>query len=110
MSVQREFSPLAGRYGEIGIFDPAKLASIDFLNQPELLVKLVSQSAGRDSRKFKLEMIKMTEVTQKWMEYMIARSFPPLTPHHTQAFTVRYQESGLRTRHPSLQTPSESRF
>ena len=22
------------------------------------------------------------------MEYMISRNFPPLTPHHTQAFTV----------------------
>ena len=28
-------------YGNVGIFDPAQLADIDFLNQPELLVDLV---------------------------------------------------------------------
>ena len=29
-------------------------------------------------------MTKMKEVTENWMRYMISRSFPPLTPHHTQ--------------------------
>ena len=33
-------------YGEVGIFDPEKLATIDFLNQPELLLALVSESTG----------------------------------------------------------------
>ena len=33
-------------------------------------------------------MLKMKEVTKNWMNYMISRNFPPLTPHHTQAFTV----------------------
>ena len=33
-------------------------------------------------------MIKMSETTSKWMQYMISRNFPPLTPHHTQAFAV----------------------
>merc|ERR1719502_378730 len=30
----------------------------------------------------------MTEVTSQWMQYMIDKGFPPLSPHHTQAFTV----------------------
>lgn len=30
----------------------------------------------------------MTDITQSWMQYMIDRKFPPLTPHHTQALTV----------------------
>lgn len=30
----------------------------------------------------------MTEVTTEWMKYMVDKKFPPLTPHHTQAFTV----------------------
>jgi len=75
-------------YGEIGIYDPEKLAKIDFLNQPELLVQLVEESASRDDVKPKLDMVKMCEVTKNWMNYMISRDFPPLTPHHTQAFTV----------------------
>ena len=33
-------------------------------------------------------MLKMTDVTRHWMEHMISLGFPPLTPHHTQAFTV----------------------
>ena len=33
-------------YGDVGIFDPEKLATIDFLNQPELLLALVSESTG----------------------------------------------------------------
>ena len=59
-------------YGTVGIFDPTKLAEIDFLNQPELLVQLVTESASRSSRKFKLDMLKMTEVTKNWMQYMIS--------------------------------------
>ena len=34
-------------YGEVGIYDPERLATIDFLNQPRLLVDLVDQSAAR---------------------------------------------------------------
>ena len=75
-------------YGEVGIFDPAKLAEIDFLNKPELLVDLVAQSKGRESRVDKEDMLLMTEVTTEWMKFMIEKSFPPLTPHHTQAFIV----------------------
>ena len=30
----------------------------------------------------------MTEVTTEWMKFMIEKAFPPLTPHHTQAFIV----------------------
>jgi hypothetical protein len=75
-------------YGEVGIFDPEKLATIDFLNHPQLLINLVMESANRGSRKFKFDMLKMNEVTSKWMQYMISRNFPPLTPHHTQGFTV----------------------
>ena len=30
----------------------------------------------------------MTDVTTKWMQHMVEQKFPPLTPHHTQAFTV----------------------
>ena len=71
-------------YGKEGIFDPQNLATIDFLNQPELLVNLV-ESNNAD---LNADMIKMKEVTSKWMQYMISRNFPPLTPHHTQAFTV----------------------
>ena len=52
-------------YGEVGIFDPSALAEIDFLNQPQLLVRLVMESANRGSRKFKLDMLKMNEVTAK---------------------------------------------
>ena len=73
-----------GAYGDVGIFDPEKLATIDFLNQPDLLIQLVTETSGADS----VDMLKMKEVTQNWMQYMISRSFPPLTPHHTQAFTV----------------------
>ena len=72
-------------YGDVGIFDPEKLATIDFLNQPELLLKLVSESSGDG---MSIDMAKMKEVTENWMRYMISRNFPPLTPHHTQAFAV----------------------
>ena len=61
-------------YGEVGIYDPEALASIDFLNKPELLVQLVTQSANRGSRKLKLDMLKMSEVTSKWMQYMVRRA------------------------------------
>ena len=77
-----------GAYGDVGIFDPEELAKIDFLNQPELLVKLVQGSKHRMSRADKADMQMMTEVTTEWMRYMVDKKFPPLTPHHTQAFTV----------------------
>jgi len=75
-------------YGDVGIFDPAKLAEIDFLNKPELLVDLVTQSKGRASRVDKPDMLLMTEVTSQWMQFMVDKKFPPLSPHHTQAFVV----------------------
>ena len=76
-------------YGEVGIYDPKKLAAIDFLNKPELLVELVGSSNNRNSRRGGLSsdnphMALMTDVTVRWMQYMIDRKFPPLTPHHTQ--------------------------
>lgn len=88
-------------YGDVGIYDPKKLAEIDFLNQPQLLVDLVMESNERASRRAgrNVHMKMMTEVTTTWMQYMIDRKFPPLTPHHTQAFTVmmmvRCCEEGL---------------
>ena len=33
-------------------------------------------------------MLLMTEITTQWMQMMVERQYPPLTPHHTQAFTV----------------------
>jgi len=75
-------------YGDVGIFDPQELANIDFLNNPELLVDLVHGSKSRMSRVEKADMQMMTEVTTEWMRYMVEKKFPPLTPHHTQAFTV----------------------
>jgi len=75
-------------YGDVGIFDPEELARIDFLNRPELLVQLVQGSKNRMSRVDKADMLMMTEVTTEWMRYMVDKKFPPLTPHHTQAFTV----------------------
>ena len=77
-------------YGDVGIYDPKKLAELDFLNQPELLINLVTQSNERASRRSgrNKHMALITEITSEWMQYMIDRKFPPLTPHHTQAFTV----------------------
>ena len=76
-------------YGEKGIYDPEKLAEIDFLNNPQLLVDLVQSSKDRMSRKGSNEHMRlMTDITTQWMQYMVDRKFPPLTPHHTQAFTV----------------------
>ena len=69
-------------YGDVGIYDPERLAKVDFLNQPELLVALVAESTGGGVSE---DMVKMKEVTVSWMQYMISRNFPPLTPHHTQA-------------------------
>ena len=63
------------RYGDVGIFDPAKLAEIDFLNKPELLVDLVTQSKGRASRVDKPDMLLMTEVTSQWMQFMVDKKF-----------------------------------
>lgn len=75
-------------YGNVGIYDPMRLAEIDFINQPQLLVDLVQESNQRRSRKGKDEMGLMTNITATWMEHMVERGFPPLSPHHTQAFTV----------------------
>jgi hypothetical protein len=50
-------------------------------------------------------MLMMTEVTAKWMDLMIERGFPPLTPHHTQALTVLMM-SRFYTEHLA---PAESR-
>ena len=80
----------------MGIYDPAKLAEIDFLNKPEQLVELVSGSRSRKSRAGKMDMLLLTDITTKWMQYMVDRQFPPLTPHHTQAFTVLMMASFYR--------------
>ena len=87
-------------YGNTGIYDPEMLAEIDFLNHPELLVDLVAKSKQRESRALKPDMQLLTEVTTKWMELMVEKKYPPLTPHHTQAFTVlmmsKFYENYLR--------------
>ena len=75
-------------YGNTGIYDPEMLAEIDFLNKPQELVELVAKSKSRESRALKPDMQLLTEVTTKWMELMVEKKSPPLTPHHTQAFTV----------------------
>jgi hypothetical protein len=75
-------------YGTVGIYDPSKLADIDFINKPEQLVSLVERSRHRESRALKPDMQLLTEVTMKWMQLNVAKKFPPLTPHHTQAFVV----------------------
>jgi len=86
--MQRLVNDTLAAYGDTGIYDPERLAEIDFLNHPELLVELVSQSKHRQSRALKPDMQLLTEVTTKWMELMVEKKYPPLTPHHTQAFTV----------------------
>ena len=43
---------------------------------------------ARESRALKPDMQLLTEITTKWMELMVEKKYPPLTPHHTQAFTV----------------------
>ena len=133
-------------YGDLGIYDPERLAGIDFLSQPEALVELVRE--GRTAQQVyhvapfvearslrsrpgvlrvrprslglrhahpswpphatslfaaaarpplvavapvaqrPRDMELMIEITEEWMLYMIGQGFPPLTPHHTQAFTV----------------------
>ena len=92
-------------YGNVGIYDPQKLAEIDFINQPEQLVDLVNQSKDRRSRKGKNDMVLMTQITAMWMEYMVDKGYPPLTPHHTQAFTVmmaaRFFDQQLREKDTS---------
>ena len=75
-------------YGDVGIYDPEALAEIDFLNNPQELIELVSKSKGRASRAQKADMLLLTDVTNKWMELKVEQKFPPLTPHHTQSFTV----------------------
>ena len=75
-------------YGDVGILEPEALASIDFLNQPELLVDLVRKGKEDASRVGKPDLQLLSDVTMEWMRYMIDRKFPPLTPHHTQALVV----------------------
>ena len=43
---------------------------------------------ARESRALKPDMQLLTEITTKWMELMVEKKYPPLTPHHTQALTV----------------------
>ena len=81
-------SAALAEYGDVGIYDPTELAEIDFLNHPEQLVQLVSDCTKRASRLMKPGMLLMTEITSQWMQMMVERQYPPLTPHHTQAFTV----------------------
>ena len=44
---------------QVGIYDPEKLATVDFLNRPELLVNLVMEAAVGSHE----GMLKMKEVT-----------------------------------------------
>jgi len=92
-------------YGEVGIYDPERLAEIDFLNRPEQLVELVAQSKNRVSRAQKADMQLLTEVTSQWMQLMVDKKYPPLTPHHTQAFTVLMMCKFFQTQ--ILDTPSK---
>ena len=87
-TVTRLVEATLASYGNVGIYDPSKLAEIDFLNKPELLLELVSGSRHRESRAQKPEMLLLTEITMQWMQMNVERRYPPLTPHHTQAFTV----------------------
>ena len=56
-------------------------------------MELVKESNNRDSRREKFDMQLLTRITVKWMELMIDRGFPPLTPHHTQALVVLMMSS-----------------
>lgn len=78
----------------MGIYDPKALAEIDFLTQPELLIDLVKQSGSQKASQ--PDMALLTEITLQWMQLMVERNFPPLTPHHTQAFTVLMMASFYR--------------
>ena len=51
-------------YGDVGIYDPERLAEIDFLNHPEELVALVGQSKHRQSRVHKPDMQLLTELVR----------------------------------------------
>jgi len=73
-------------YGDTGIYDPERLADIDFLSHPEALVELVRE--GRTAHQRPRDMELLIQITEEWMMYMMDQKFPPLTPHHTQAFTV----------------------
>ena len=47
-ALKRLVNDTLAAYGDVGIFDPERLAEIDFLNKPELLVELVvNQCTGR---------------------------------------------------------------
>jgi hypothetical protein len=70
----------------VGLYDPAQLATIDFLNHPEELVALVQ--AGKELNANQPDMLLLADIATNWMRYMIDRGFPPLTPHHTQSFVV----------------------
>ena len=61
--MQRLVNDTLAAYGDTGIYDPERLAEIDFINQPKLLVELVSQSKHRQSRALKPDMQLLTEVT-----------------------------------------------
>ena len=75
-------------YGDVGIFDLDQLADIDFLTHPEQLINLVTTSRETHQEGDRSDMALMTDITAEWMGHMMELKFPPLTPHHTQAFMV----------------------
>ena len=75
-------------YGSAGICDPEQLAQVDFLTNPEQLVALVDRRRQVAISTGNRQMALLCDVTKGWMELMMARKMPPLTPHHTQALTV----------------------
>jgi hypothetical protein len=85
-TIKKLVSSTLQAYGSVGLYDPAQLATIDFLNHPEELVALVQ--AGKESNATQPEMLLLADIATNWMRYMIDRGFPPLTPHHTQSFVV----------------------
>ena len=86
--VRRLVAATLEAYGSVGMYEPSKLAQIDFLHQPELLVELVAASKKEPAREGNPELQLLSDVTAHWMRFMIERKFPPLTPHHTQALVV----------------------
>jgi hypothetical protein len=85
-TIKKLVSTTLQAYGNVGLYDPAQLATIDFLNHPEELVALVQ--AGKELNANQPDMLLLADIATNWMRYMIDRGFPPLTPHHTQSFVV----------------------
>jgi len=83
-------------YGAAGVCDQETLARLDFISEPQLLLEVVGESERRAAAAGNVEMQLFTQLTAKWMQLMIDRQLPPLTPHHTQALTVLMMARFLR--------------